>query len=86
MPRTRALIREVNERMAEIAAELLFDDPLVLFCECARPGCGERIEVPARTFAEVRAQPDRVVGAAGHEEPRDRAEPGDGFLVVEGDD
>jgi hypothetical protein len=83
MARTRALIREVNERMAEIAGEMLFDDPIVLFCECARPGCTERIEIERRVFAELRRRAGRYVVLRGHEESRDRVVGGDGYVVVE---
>ena len=86
MSRTRALIREVNERMAEIAGEMLFDDPIMLFCECARPGCTERIEVERRVFSEVRARPGRYVVVRGHEARRDRVVAGDGYAVVEVDE
>lgn len=86
MARTRALIREVNERMAEIAAEMSFDDPIALFCECARPGCVERVEVQRRVFSEARSHPGRYLVVRGHEAARDRLVSGDGCLVVEVDE
>jgi hypothetical protein len=86
MARTRALIREVNERMAEIAAEMLFDDPIVLFCECARPGCTARIEIERGVFTELREHPGRYLVVRGHEESRERIVGGNGHLVVELDE
>jgi hypothetical protein len=83
MARTRALIREVNERMAEIAAEMSFDDPIVLFCECARPGCVERVEVERRIFSEARTNPGRYLVVRGHEASRDRPVGGDGYILVD---
>jgi hypothetical protein len=80
----RGLIREVNERMAEIAEEMLFGEPLVLFCECSRPGCTRRVTVEAAQFAGVRAVPGRFVVAEGHEAAGQRViERGPGFLIVE---
>jgi hypothetical protein len=85
MARTRAVIREVNERMAEIAAEMSFDDPIVLFCECARPGCSERIDVERRVFSDTLTHPGRYLVVRGHEASGDLLVGGDGYLVVEAD-
>jgi hypothetical protein len=83
MPRTRAVIREVNERMAEIAAEMSFDDPITLFCECARPGCSERVDVERSVFSETLHHTGRDLVVRGHEASGDRVLDGDGYLVVE---
>jgi hypothetical protein len=54
--KTEALFRNVNERIAE--ASQRFDDgdndQAQLLCECADPGCAERLEVPLDEYEEVR--------------------------------
>jgi hypothetical protein len=65
--RTEALFRDVNERIAE-ASERFRAGEAEFMCECADPGCTERLEVPLEEYEEVRSDgaqfvldPDHVV-------------------------
>ncbi|MGH2922119.1 MAG: hypothetical protein ACRDKU_08655 [Gaiellaceae bacterium] len=66
--RTESLFRDVNERIAETAQRFGSDDA-VFVCECADPGCGERIPAPLDEYEQVRADGVRFLVAPGHEEP-----------------
>lgn len=66
--RTESLFRDVNERIAEVADRLGSDDAEFV-CECADPGCGERLEAPLDEYEQVRADGARFLVAPGHEEP-----------------
>jgi hypothetical protein len=62
------LFREVNERIAELAATLdAHEGPPSFFCECRRLGCREMLEIPLRLYAIVRDDDDLYVVLPGHE-------------------
>ena len=76
--RNEALLREVNERIAEVdkAAEennLASDETLFEFlCECGRDdgaggSCVERVHMTIREYDQVRSEDDRFVVHPGHE-------------------
>jgi len=73
LAKNEAVFREVNERIAEITAELSPgaahpDQVDGLICECSDPLCLERIS--AITIAEyeaIRTEPTRFIIARGHE-------------------
>jgi hypothetical protein len=68
--KTEALFREVNERVAERAAE--FDaDEAEFVCECADPACTHRIAASLAEYEEVRAEGDTFLVVDGHEEAAD---------------
>jgi hypothetical protein len=70
--RNEALLREVNERIAELGEARAWepDGTIDFLCECgADGGCGERIRVPLSAYQQVRAQDDRFVLRPGHETP-----------------
>ena len=71
--RNEALLREVNERIAELgetAQDLTPDGTLEFMCECGvAGGCGKRVAVPLAVYEKVRAQDDRFVVIPGHETP-----------------
>ena len=71
--RNEALLREVNERIAELgeAARTWEPDGVIDFvCECgANGGCGERIRVPLSTYERLRSHDDWFVLRPGHETP-----------------
>jgi hypothetical protein len=67
--RTESLFRDVNERIAETAQRFGSDDA-VFVCECADPGCGERIPAPLDEYEQVRADGVRFLVAPGHEVPQ----------------
>jgi hypothetical protein len=51
--KTEALFRDVNERIAE-ASERFDSEEAEFMCECANPGCAERLEVPLTEYEQVR--------------------------------
>jgi hypothetical protein len=51
--KTESLFRDVNERIAE-ASERFESDEAEFMCECADPGCAERLEVPLAEYQRVR--------------------------------
>jgi hypothetical protein len=67
--RTESLFRDVNERIAETAQRFGSDDA-VFVCECADPGCGERIPAALDEYEQVRADGVRFLVAPGHEVPK----------------
>jgi hypothetical protein len=64
-PRNQVLFREVNERIAELANRDV-DDTLQIICECARPGCRDKIVIPILDYKRVRTDPDRFIVVPGH--------------------
>ena len=87
--RNEALLREVNERIAELgeSAQAWSPDGIVDFlCECGTDGgCGERIRVPLSAYERARAQDDRFLLRPGHETPEiERAvDRTDDYLIVD---
>jgi hypothetical protein len=67
--RTEALFRDVNERIAETAER--FDSPDAEFvCECADPGCVERLQATLDQYEEVRSDATTFMLVPGHEDTR----------------
>jgi hypothetical protein len=73
LAKNEALFREVNERIAEITAELdsSISQPESLdgvVCECSDPGCMERIgPISIGEYEKIRSDPKRFIIAAGHQ-------------------
>jgi hypothetical protein len=76
--RNEALLREVNERIAEVDKEaergtLAPDETLFEFlCECGGSdgeagGCEEHVSMTINEYEQVRSQSDRFAVAPGHE-------------------
>ena len=67
----RPLYREVNDRIREVNASFGPSTPTyeILLCECGRPDCSARLEVPADVYEVVRREGHRFLVAPGHEEP-----------------
>ena len=63
---TESLFREVNERIAETAARFEIEQA-DFYCECADPGCAERVPAPLDEYEDVRAEPTRFLLRPGHE-------------------
>ena len=63
--RTEALFRSVNNHIAA-AAEASVVDEAEFVCECADPGCAERIEAPLDEYEEVRTNPRLFLIKTGH--------------------
>jgi hypothetical protein len=71
--RNEALMREVNERVAELSEHPDWADPgepLELHCECgAFSTCDATLRMAPADYELVRAQDDRFAVAPGHESP-----------------
>jgi hypothetical protein len=80
-----ALFREVNERLRglnEAFGEVT--NRMELVCECADPGCAERITMTVREYEQLRADAEQFVIAPGHAAPdiEDVVATGEGWEIV----
>lgn len=65
-----ALFREVNERLRGLNETLgAVTNRMELVCECADPGCAQRITMTVREYEDLRAEPEQFVIAPGHAAP-----------------
>jgi hypothetical protein len=73
----------VYERSDELAVLLGIENEFV--CECDRPDCNRRLQVPASEYEWVRASGERFIVAPGHVRTAAEriVEEGRGWLVVE---
>ena len=62
---TEALFRDVNERIAQ-SAERFDADTTQFVCECADPGCTNRLEASLEEYEEVRADGATFMLTPGH--------------------
>jgi hypothetical protein len=67
----RPLFREVNERIRQVSFSFGPESRSneILLCECSRPDCDARVEVPADVYDVVRSEGHRYLVAPGHEAP-----------------
>jgi hypothetical protein len=64
----RSLFREVNERIRGVAKNFtVADESYEVFCECGRPGCVERLAVPAEVYDRIRSDARVYLVRSGHE-------------------
>ena len=80
---SQLILREVNERIAEITVEQ--DETASQFlCECGRMDCNEHVELDLGAYREIRGSGDYFIAATGHRvDGVDRlAESHDGFDVL----
>jgi hypothetical protein len=63
---TEALFRDVNERIAESAGRFDARDAEFV-CECADPGCAERVPATLDQYEEVRSDGTHFLLSPGHE-------------------
>lgn len=66
--RSQLLLREVNERIAEIASSSVGDLPEFL-CECSRNDCEETLALSLPEYEHVRSSSNLFVILPGHECP-----------------
>jgi hypothetical protein len=66
---TEALFRDVNERIAESADRFNAQDAEFV-CECADPGCAERVPATLQQYEEVRSDGTHFLLSPGHELPQ----------------
>jgi len=78
----QALIRQVNERIEQIAGEVANFEFL---CECANLDCIETVELSITEYESIRSSPDRFPVKPGHDFPEfERViEENGGYVVVE---
>jgi hypothetical protein len=85
--RTRALFREVNERIHELAAVWRSgaDEKRPFVCECGNPECVQEIVLTGVEYEQIRARGNRFAIAVGHENPETETvvEEDERFAVVE---
>jgi hypothetical protein len=81
--KTESLFRDVNERIAE-ASERFDSEEAEFMCECADPGCAERLEVPLEEYEQVREDGTTFLLDPGHIEPdvEKVVEEREGYAVV----
>ena len=82
--RTQMLLRDVNERIAEVAAPWNVDPPAFL-CECSDPDCVGTVNLSLHQYEIIRSTTNLFVIHEGHEHPDvDRiVQARDGFTLVE---
>jgi len=71
LAKNEALLREVNERIAEVGERLQVlpdDEKLDFRCECGRPECDSVVQMTPAQYEHVRADNDRFAVVPGHEE------------------
>ena len=67
--RNQALFREVNERIAELAARFdVASGPQAFVCECSHLGCTASLELPAAAYSRLRDDPTTFLLLNGHED------------------
>jgi hypothetical protein len=86
----QALFRAVNQRIAELSAELEVpgDGTLPSFiCECPRIGCREFVRAPLEVYERVREDPALFLVLKGHEDRREPVVADLGaYLIVRSDE
>ena len=86
MAKTESLFRNVNERIAEASERFDAGDNGggEFMCECADPGCAERLEVPLDEYEQVREDATTFVLDPDHVEPEVErvVRHGPGYTVV----
>ena len=86
LAKNEAFFRQVNERIKDIAGGF-GGDRYEFLCECADPGCTERITLGLEAYEAVRANPTRFVLARGHVAPEIEhvVDRGEDHVVIEKD-
>jgi hypothetical protein len=73
LAKNESLFREVNERVAEVAANYIevetSGDPVEFTCECGRADCAEPMTMTVVEYEAVRAVPTRFAIVPAHEQP-----------------
>jgi hypothetical protein len=63
------VLREVNQRIRELAGDRNDIGVNLFVCECSDPSCTEALEVSAAEYARIRAAESHFVVLPGHERP-----------------
>lgn len=64
--RTQVLLREVNDRVAEIVSAEN-DAPAEFLCECSNDGCARTLPLSLLEYRGIRSSPNLFVVLSGHE-------------------
>jgi hypothetical protein len=82
--RNRLVLREVNDRIAELAGAWNETGVGLFVCECSDQGCAEAVEITAPEYERIRAAESHFVVFPGHEQPESEGavERSDRFVVV----
>jgi hypothetical protein len=67
--RSRLVLREVNDRIAELAGGWTETGVGLFVCECSDQGCAEALEITVPEYERIRADESRFVVFPGHEQP-----------------
>ena len=67
--KNEALLREVNEQIEAVNANLSADDPAMeVLCECDASDCYEPVNITRAEYESIRAVPTHFVVLPGHED------------------
>ena len=66
--RNQVLLREVNERIAEVACGWTGNPPEFV-CECSHDDCAEMVALTLPEYERIRSSPNLFMIAPGHETP-----------------
>lgn len=84
--RNQALFREVNERIAEVAADFdaVAPEKQDFVCECSQIGCTQLVQLPMAAYAQIRSDAAEFVVLSGHEDPDHETvvERHDGYVIA----
>jgi hypothetical protein len=69
LAKNEVIFRDLNERIAHIAAPHGDDHVYEFLCECSNVDCTLRLPLTLVAYEDVRAVPTRFVVAPGHELP-----------------
>jgi anti-sigma B factor antagonist len=83
--RNRAVFREVNERIEQVADGFGADGHMRLICECGNPDCTQQIALTGAEYERVREHASRFVVALNHENPETESivEQNERFVIVD---
>ncbi len=65
----RALYREVNERIADLADHLDLGESIPFLCECGTDGCNQRLELSRAEYERLRRFPTQFAVLPDHQSP-----------------
>jgi hypothetical protein len=65
--RRQLVLREVNERIRELAGEVNETGVSLFVCECSRLSCADALEMSEAEYARVRADESQFLVFPGHE-------------------
>jgi hypothetical protein len=82
--RNGLVLREVNDRIAELAGGWNETGVSLFVCECSDQGCAEALEIGAAEYERIRADESHFVVFPGHEQPESNrvVERSSRFVVV----